>query len=541
MNEKENLVEYVEKLYQAALAKTGDSHVAEDMVQETFLVAVQNLQKGKIPENLWSWLLAVLSNKYCDWLREKYNRPQVSFEDYPFEIPAEELDDDSEEKLEAVRRELGYLARIHREVMVRFYLRGDTIETIAGELGIPAGTVKSRLNTGRRHIRERVNNMENYTKQSYQPDILHIACSGAVGFNDEPFSLVGETDRLTQNVLILAYEKPVSESELAMALGVPAAFVEPVVEKMVAGELMKRTESGKVYTDFIIYTEKDMKATLQKQLAVVDEHFDVFWNGTEEALAELRGREWYRRQPEGVREKLEFHFLVKLLLNAHIKVREEVTGPMPYSEYPYRKDGGRWIAMGNRYPADGALLKDKEFWKYGIDGEFGCSFKNFRDAKSVELRGYGTSLGTYPVRYLKKDYVTWLYELYLGIPQEDSAVDGHILEAAGELLKENILKREDRLVLNIPVLTMAESTEEHKLTQAFEERLSRDIREVLLPVFDSGYVRLPAHLKSVPKWQQYMFCGDSVPMAVIFKAMEKKLLFPGVKDKLPGVILIEDT
>ncbi len=64
---------------------------------------------------------------------------------------------------------------------------------------------------------------------------------------------------LTQNVLILAYEKPVTETELAKALGTPTAFIEPIIEKMIAGELMKRTDSGKVYTDFIIYTEKTEK------------------------------------------------------------------------------------------------------------------------------------------------------------------------------------------------------------------------------------------------------------------------------------------
>ena len=45
-------------------------------------------------------------------------------------------------------------------------------------------------------------------------------------------------------------------------------------------------------------------------------------------------------------------------------------------------------------------------------------------------------------------------------------------------------------------------------------------------------------LKSVPKWQQYMFCGDSVPMMVIYKAREKGLFMNGVDYPVPASLLI---
>lgn len=396
METKNQLIEYVDRLYHAALAKVGDSHIAEDIVQETFLAALSALSKGKMPDHIWNWLYSIMSNKYCDWLRSKYNKPQISFDDYPFDIPDETLDDDSEEKLENIRRELGFLAKTHREVMVRFFMHGDSIEQISHDLHIPPGTVKSRLNTGRKHIKEGVSVMENYIKQSYEPDMLRMSCSGSIGLDGEPFSLVDEKDKLTQNVLILAYQKPVTETELAKALGTPAAFIEPIVERMVDGELMKRTDGGKVYTDFIIYTDKDRKATFQQQLDIVAENFDLFWKKTDEALCTLRKQNYYLRQSEHGKSKLELHFGIKLLLNAHIGVRDEVTGTMSYSEYPYRKNGGRWFAMGQQYAPDYDFKKDELFWKYGISGEITTEIKNFRDAKSLVLRSYNTVLGRHP-------------------------------------------------------------------------------------------------------------------------------------------------
>lgn len=539
MKEQINLNVYVDRLYSAAVRKTGDAYVAEDIAQETFLAALGQLSRGKRPDNVWAWLLGILSNKYCDWLREKYNKPYISFEEYPCEIAQETVpDDDSEEKLEAIRRELGYLARNHREVMVRFYMHGQTLEKIADDLQIPVGTVKSRLNMGRQHIRKGVNDMENYTKQSYEPDMLHVSCAGETGIHQEPFSLVPPSDKLAQNILILAYPKPVAEAELAKSLGVPAAFIEPVVNRLVKGELMCRTDGGKVYTDFIIYTDRERQITFGRQLATVEEHFGLFWEKMAEGLNRLREREYYRRQTEHAKSKLELHFCVKVLMNAHNIVRDEVTGPMSYAEYPYRKDGGRWIAMGLQYPADYRNENDAEFRKYGINGETGAEIRNFRDTKSVNLRIYGTALGEYPDYSGMEEHVKWFYELYKGVSGDQSAVGAHMLQEADSFIRSGILKKDGTLKLDIPVLTGDEYRDECALAAEYERKVAEKIREVLLPVFNSGYVKLPEHLKSVPKWQCYMYCGDRVPMAVIHKAVREQLFLDGAEEPIPAALLV---
>lgn len=543
---KYDLSRYADRLYLAAVRKTRDSVAAEDIAQETFLAALVQLSNGKKPENLWAWLLAILSNKYCDWLREKYNRPQISFEEYPFEIAGKSVEDDenddSEEKLEAIRRELGRLAGIHREVMIRYYMHNQTVQQIAEELQIPVGTVKSRLNLGRQHIREEVTDMGNYTKQSYEPDTLNIACAGGAGLHEEPFSLVPDSDRLAQSILITAYRKPLAETELAKALGVPAAFVEPVVEKLVAGELMKRTNGGRAYTDFIIYTDTERKGAFKKQLSVTEKYFPLFWEEMERGLIVLREKQWYRQQTEHARAKLALYFCVKTLKNAVVSVRDEVTGAMSYSEYPYRKDGGRWIAMGMQYPAGYHHKDDVEFWKYEVNGEAGYVERNFRDTKTVELRCYGTSLNddfSYSTIYdHAKQYVKWFYELWRKIPAEESAISDLVIQGADNLIKQGFLKKGNTLELDIPLLDHAAYHEECELVSEYEGKIAARIREVLLPVFECGGVRLPSHLKSVPKWQQYMFCCSSVPMMVIYKAKEKGMFLKDVDYPLPAALLV---
>ena len=541
MYQKQNLSEYVEKLYSAALARTKDAEISKDIVQETFLAALQHLNAGKEPKNMWNWLYTIMCNKYCDWLREKYNKPHVSFDDYAFDVSYPILSNEDEENLEAIRKELGFLVSMHREVLVKFYLQNMSLKQISLDLNIPIGTVKSRLNTGRNNIRERINNMNNYVRQSYAPDYLSIACSGECGMNNEPFSLVSSKDVLTQNVLIIAYRKPLSEKEIAEALGVPMAFIEPIVEKMIESELMRRTDGGKVYTDFIIYTENDRKGPLKKQLEIVEEHFDVFWSETAKGLAELKYTPYYLSCDKSLKEKLELYFLVKLLLNAHIEVRNEITGEKKTSwDYPIRKNGGIWLVIANHLSGSLDINRDSDFRKYSVDGEYGMSIKNFLNAKRIELKSYGTNFGRYPHNLLQGEYLQWLCELNEDIPFEKSSVKDYVLESAQSLIENGIIKQSERLCVDIPVMSKEEYKNIISIISKCEQKVVENIRSVLLPVFDSGYVKLPKHLKSVPKWQCYMYCGDSVPMAVILKAQEKGLILQNVQYSIPASIIVID-
>ena len=382
--------------------------------------------------------------------------------------------------------------------------------------------------------------MENYTKQSYEPDCLFISCSGGCGINNEPFSLVPCDDKLTQNILILAYDKPLTVTELAKSLGIPAPYIEPVVEKLVGSELMKKTDGGKVYTDFIIYKDADRKANFKEQLETAEKNFESFWSVVSEALAELRERDYYKRQNNHAKHKLEIHFSIKLLMNANVSVREEITGAMPYEDYPHRKDGGRWIAMGNLYPAGYKFEYNADIDKYTFSGEAGTAVRNFRDAKNVVMRIFSTELGKIPYRCYEDEYTKWLYEINSGIPFEESSVGTHILESADTFIECGILVRDHGLKLDIPILTEEEYRDESHLAYSYVDRLYKSTREAVLPLYMKGYTRLPVHLKSVPKYQQYMNCGYSVTMAVIYQAVERGLFLKDVNYPVPAAILVID-
>ena len=106
------------------------------------------------------------------------------------------------------------------------------------------------------------------------------------------------------------------------------------------------------------------------------------------------------------------------------------------------------------------------------------------------------------------------------------------------LTLQGFLKQEKELELDIPAISLTEYRELCGLASAYVPKVTSRVQEVLLPLFESGYVRLPSHLKSVPKGQQYMFCCSSIPMAVILQAKEKGLLLKGVDYPVPAALLI---
>ncbi len=71
---------YSDSLYSWALHKTSDKETAEDLVQETFLVAVKSFNKFKGDSNPKTWLFAILNNKINDHYRKSYRTPIINNE-----------------------------------------------------------------------------------------------------------------------------------------------------------------------------------------------------------------------------------------------------------------------------------------------------------------------------------------------------------------------------------------------------------------------------------------------------------------------------
>ena len=147
-----------ESLVRAFLYWTyGDRQSAEDLMQETMMRAWRNLDKlDRDPVSLRPWLMTVARRIAIDMIRARSSRPvQVAdnWSEWAVEAPEPfgRVHDRS-----VIGQVLGELSEEQRTVLVHVYIFDRTVPQIARELGIPEGTVKSRLHYALRALRASV-------------------------------------------------------------------------------------------------------------------------------------------------------------------------------------------------------------------------------------------------------------------------------------------------------------------------------------------------------------------------------------------------
>jgi RNA polymerase sigma-70 factor (ECF subfamily) len=138
------------ELYGFALRSLGDPGLAEEAVQEAFLRAWRAGDRFD-PElgSLRTWLFAIVRNVVIDLGRARAARPRPASRD------VEPAHDPLEDALLAwqVEEALRRIGEDHRRVLVETYYRGRPYAEVAAELGVPEGTVKSRVYYGLRALR----------------------------------------------------------------------------------------------------------------------------------------------------------------------------------------------------------------------------------------------------------------------------------------------------------------------------------------------------------------------------------------------------
>ncbi len=147
------LERYRASLYASALAVLGDRAAALDAVQDTFLVALQRIGDVREPAAVGGWLHAVVRNVCLMRIR--------SSREIPFGVLPEHgtTGSDAEESLDRLAlRDWVWTALedlsedVRVTVMLRYFTRRTSYAEIASILGVPVGTVRSRLNHGKRKL-----------------------------------------------------------------------------------------------------------------------------------------------------------------------------------------------------------------------------------------------------------------------------------------------------------------------------------------------------------------------------------------------------
>ena len=149
-------------IFRVAYALTRNASDADDLAQETFVRAYQAIGRFRAGEPLYPWLSRIAVNRTYSLFRHRRRRPETSIEplvesgrqwasnDDPAERAAES---EQHERLAAAFAELSHE---HQAVLSLRVVEGLSYDEISRVLGVPAGTVMSRLSRARAELRTRL-------------------------------------------------------------------------------------------------------------------------------------------------------------------------------------------------------------------------------------------------------------------------------------------------------------------------------------------------------------------------------------------------
>jgi RNA polymerase sigma-70 factor (ECF subfamily) len=154
----EVLADHLDRLYRAAWAMCGSREDAEDLVQETFARVLAKKRTIASDQDALPYLMRVLRNTFVSSLRTRSRRPKTApLEDAEPRLAAP--DAGSPTAVLAAREVFAAIAALpedQRDVIAAVDVAGLSYAEAAESLGVPAGTIMSRLYRGRARVADAV-------------------------------------------------------------------------------------------------------------------------------------------------------------------------------------------------------------------------------------------------------------------------------------------------------------------------------------------------------------------------------------------------
>lgn len=149
--------EYGNDVLRTAYSYVNDRDAAQDLFQETFIKAYYNLDKFRGDSSIKTWLIRITINVCKDYLKSAYQKhvvPMMEFEEDAIVSDSDFEEVENADRNAQIRQAVAELPEEYREAVLCVYFQEMSVSEAAEALGVPEGTVKSRLSRAREKLKK---------------------------------------------------------------------------------------------------------------------------------------------------------------------------------------------------------------------------------------------------------------------------------------------------------------------------------------------------------------------------------------------------
>lgn len=246
--------ELVEATYLFCVKRISNTEAAKDLSQDILYEALRVIASGKQFVSFYSWYWKMARNQYADYVARKHNRT----------LPIESAGGMAAEHLQPIENiiaaedisqlhfALSRLTSMHREIMIRFYLKEQTVRQIAKELAVPEGTVKRRLFDAKKQLKERFDHMNDIGKSAYAP----AEVDWFWGYSAMKASVLMDSSKICPQVMVICRNEAKTVNEIADEMGVAPVYLEEILEKMSDTDLLISPVKGKFLANCCVFPKE---------------------------------------------------------------------------------------------------------------------------------------------------------------------------------------------------------------------------------------------------------------------------------------------
>lgn len=230
------IAEASKTLFSYCMARTPNRWEAEDLCQDILCELVKSSARLRDERAFYAFMWSLAGNVYKQWCRKRAGARTCPLPEDVAEIPAAAADDESEEALYLLRRELSLLSEKYRRATVLYYLERKSCAEIACSLGVSESMVKYLLFKSRKKLKEGFEMERKLGMLSYAPKSLVPLYNGEGPNRFWDFM----QSRLKQNIVSACYNDALTDEQISLETGVPLAYLDEEIAALVERRILVR-------------------------------------------------------------------------------------------------------------------------------------------------------------------------------------------------------------------------------------------------------------------------------------------------------------